>query len=529
MPNKISKYRGSDSSVTSQIREAGGDEQKEKLFNDNLGKIIECFIPEGINLEVLRKQLENINRIDVPVFLDPKTATWTDVAYHAHARQNLGITTIEKHFRTARFMVTHSQPIDFRNLTVESVIKHNDYRITFENASRDALRHERDAVYMFLRAFKQFTPEWKEYLILPKKTGKIKNPFVIFPSTLNRLYHANYSNDEYENALLQTVVFTLANIGMRPPSEVINLDTDSLVINDDGTGYIWIKEKKKGDISRQYIPFDKKVLSSKVYRTPLNYLKTWRPLVKNKNSGNAFFLQPNGKRITGKYLRDNIVSTGKQICKDNRFKLYTLRHTFATYYYDYTKNIAKVARVLGHSKTDSVDFYINIATDFNTQLGKKTNLFNQALRQLLNIVGGKPEKGDRRLKKALSRLTSPIDKYGPEEILTKLQKRKSEIVSSFRHYLGNINSLTKPFFFFFYGFSLLPARISNKARNRRHTHQGVVKYAYFTSFLAHEIVYPSSSRDECNVFRASFKRGWGRLPPALSRWGGRPEGSGRGS
>lgn len=96
-------------------------------------------------------------------------------------------------------------------------------------------------------------------------------------------------------------------------------------------------------------------------------------------------------------------------------KLYTLRHTFATYLYDRTKNIKKVARCLGHSKTDSVDFYVNISDDFNNQLDKKTNLFDRALRQKRNI-GGKSEKRDCWLKNGLSQIVSPVGKYGPAQI-----------------------------------------------------------------------------------------------------------------
>lgn len=56
-----------------------------------------------------------------------------------------------------------------------------------------------------------------------------------------------------------------------------------------------------------------------------------------------------------------------------------------------------MTRRLGHSKTESVDFYINIANDLNKQLGKKSNLFDQALRQ--PKIGGKVEKRDSRSKK----------------------------------------------------------------------------------------------------------------------------------
>ncbi len=415
-PAKNDINDATDYSPTNSNELAGGVKEECRQFLKELKPdITENIIPqEGVTVEVLSKQLENISIVDVPIFLDPKTATWLDVAFHAKARQNLGSTTIEKHFRTMRFMINHPMPIDFRNLNVESLIKHFDYRRTYENASRDALRHERDAIFMFLRAFKQFSPEWKEYVRLPKKRKGTSTPFVLFPSQLNQLYHGHYGNTQYEDILFQTIIFTLANYGMRPPSEIINLNLENVIINNDGTGYIWIQEDKKGGIERQYPPYDKKVLSSKVYRTPVNYLKTWRPKVTNEFSGHALFLQPDGKRVTGKYLRDHITTNGKNIVGDNRFKLYTLRHTFATYYYDWEKDIKEVARRLGHDKTDSVDHYIGICKDLQTQIGKKGNLFDKALRHFQH--GGKLEKRDCRLKKALSHIVTPVDKYGPAEI-----------------------------------------------------------------------------------------------------------------
>lgn len=397
--------------------DAGGYNQKWKQHLVDLKPDIEnTIVPQvGITVEVISEQIEQKKIVDAPIFLDPKTATWLDVAHHAKSRQNLGPTTIEKHFRTARFMINHPVPVDFRKLTIESVIRHFDYRRNYENATRDALRHERDAVYMFLRAFHQFSDEWREYVKLPKKHRGQSTPFVLFPKKLNELYHGNFADTEYENVLFQTIIFLVANFGMRPPSEIINLDLQNITINKDGTGYIWIKEDKKGGIERQYIPFDKKVLSSKVYRTPANYINTWRPTVANEHSGDALFLQPNGKRVTGKYIRDHVSKNGKRIVGDDRFKLYTLRHTFATYYYDWTKDIKKVARRLGHSKTDSIDHYIGISDDLKTQLKRKSNLFDQALRQF-KTIGGKYGKRDCRAKKALSPKIPSRSKYGPAEI-----------------------------------------------------------------------------------------------------------------
>ena len=98
---------------------------------------------------------------------------------------------------------------------------------------------------------------------------------------------------------------------------------------------------------------------------------------------------------------------GKEIVKDKRFKLYTCRHTFATYYYDWTKDIKEVARRLGHSKTDSVDHYIGICNDLKTQVGKG-NLFDKALRQnnKKNYFGGKPKKRLSTKKGTISKIPS---------------------------------------------------------------------------------------------------------------------------
>ena len=47
------------------------------------------FISDVLVLEDLYRELEHINRTNVPTFLNPKTATWIDVARHAKVRQNL--------------------------------------------------------------------------------------------------------------------------------------------------------------------------------------------------------------------------------------------------------------------------------------------------------------------------------------------------------------------------------------------------------------------------------------------------------
>jgi site-specific recombinase XerD len=289
-------------------------------------------------------------------------------------------------------MEKHAQPIDFRNLTPEMFIKHMDYRIEYENASAHALAHKKKAIIMFLRAFGQYSEEWKILCKTPPVEINEDTIEIPFPNEVNQLYKAKYSNNRYENGLFQSIVFIGFNFGMRPPSEIVNLNIGDIKINSDGTGYIKITEKKKRNKTRIIIPYNKKILSSKAYKTPKNYRDNWRYKVVTRESGDAFFLQPDGRPITENYVRAHLSPNGKIITKNPKFKPYNMRHTFATYYYQLTKNLKKVSKKLGHTKTVNTDKYVDVAEDLEEQFNGK-NLFNIALKpHNIIAVGGKQNK-----------------------------------------------------------------------------------------------------------------------------------------
>ena len=342
----------------------------------------------GIIMRELVYEIGNIKRTDFPIYLDPKTASFRDVAIHAKIRQYLSDSTIEKNLRYARFMETHPAHVDFRNLTPEAFIRHIDYRLEMEHppATPNAIKHEKKAILMFLRAYNQCSDQWKQLVKTPPIYDNEDNIEVPFPSIVNELYHATYSKDKYENVLLQSIVFLGFNFGMRPPSEICNLDLDDLTVNKDGTGYIRIHEDKKRGKQRIIIPFNKNILSLTVFKTPKNYINHWRKKVATKDSGNALFLKPDGTRITADYLRDHITPVGKRIV-GQYFHLYTMRHTCATYLYEYTRELEIVRRRLGHRKPSTTIVYVHIADSIKRQVGKR-NLFNLALRSHHEHVGG---------------------------------------------------------------------------------------------------------------------------------------------
>lgn len=172
----------------------------------------------------------------------------------------------------------------------------------------------------------------------------------VYPNDVHKFYiyekyskKKNYKLRVYENKLFQHIAFMGFNFGMRCSSEIVSLILNDVVIKSNGTGHIRIHEMKKRGKTRIMIPYNKKVLSSKAYKTPKNYRDNWRHKVVTKDSGDAFFLQPDGKPITENYVRNHLSPCGKKITGNLKFKPYSMRHTFATYLYQHTKNLKKVS------------------------------------------------------------------------------------------------------------------------------------------------------------------------------------------
>lgn len=72
--------------------------------------------------------IKKLNRLECPIKLNPKEASFNDIAIHGILRQRLSESTVIKNLRYARFMEIHPIPVDFRNPDYENFIRHTDYR-----------------------------------------------------------------------------------------------------------------------------------------------------------------------------------------------------------------------------------------------------------------------------------------------------------------------------------------------------------------------------------------------------------------
>jgi len=113
--------------TNSQPRElVGGKKQEWKTIVNQIGQKLKKLTSPVTGEEKVKLDydLTKIKRTDFPIILDPQTTSFTDVATHAFLRQRLGQHTIEKRLSTARYMETHTVPVNFRKPTIENFMAH---------------------------------------------------------------------------------------------------------------------------------------------------------------------------------------------------------------------------------------------------------------------------------------------------------------------------------------------------------------------------------------------------------------------
>ncbi|MCK4365483.1 MAG: site-specific integrase [Thermoplasmatales archaeon] len=344
----------------------GGKDQEWKNVLEKLGQNVKHPYPP-MKGEVMGEleYIKTLNRFDCPIKLDPNTASFTDVGIHAVLRQRLQKSTVEKHLRYARFMENHHCPVNFRHPTLENFIRHMDYREQIENAGPHALIHEWKTMKIFLKAYG--IPIW-DYK--PPSAPKSHKRILPFPETVYKFFHYKYSKDDYENTLYQYLFYHSFLIGWRVPSEICELKTSDIILNENNTGCIIITETKKHRSQRTLFP-GKQLLYSKRHKSFKNWIDYWRPKVANKHSGDALYLQRDGKPLTVRALGHKLSRYGKKVWKP--FQPYDMRHWCAVSRLIEQKvttgifDVIPVKNWLGHEKIQTTMNYIQYAEQYYKQ------------------------------------------------------------------------------------------------------------------------------------------------------------------
>ena len=314
------------------------------------------------------KEQEENKKLDYPIHLDPKNATFKDVAIHANLRQRLKKSTIEKNLRYARFMQRHEIPIDFSNPDYTQFIRHMDYREKVEEATPEALKHEWRTMKVFLRAYK--INDWS---YRPPPCPKPAMRILPFPEVVNKFFNYKYSKNLYETRLYQYLFFFGFLVGIRPPSEFLELKLKDVYFEDHGRSYLIITEPKKYKSKRVVVP-ERAIMISGTHKSLKNYIDHWRPKVENEKSGDALFLRPDGRPFNETYLRRKLSENGKKVWP--YFRPYDMRHWCAVARLIGTKvesryfDTYQVRNWLGHEKPGTTEDYIRYAEQYYRQFPK---------------------------------------------------------------------------------------------------------------------------------------------------------------
>lgn len=307
-------------------------------------------------------------KLDIPIVLDQKTATFDNVALHAELRQRLKNTTVEKYIRHARFMKKHKIPIDFNKLDYTDFIRHMDYRERVEKASHDALKNDWKTMKMFLRAY-----DINNWSYRPPNGPKPSMRILPFPEKVHDFFNFIYgsSKNSYETKVYQYIFFFGFLVGVRPPSEIVELKTSDVYLEDNGRSYLIVTEPKKYKSKRVVVP-EKRIMIGHSCKSLKNYIDVWRPRVENQQSGDALFLRPDGRPFTNIYLRQQLSKHGKKVWP--YFRPYDMRHWCAVARLIGTKIESKyfdtyhVRTWLGHEKPGTTEDYIRYAEQYYRQL-----------------------------------------------------------------------------------------------------------------------------------------------------------------
>lgn len=198
----------------------------------------------------------------------------------------------------ARFMETHKVPVNFRDPKYENFIRHMDYREQIENAGYGALGREWDTMKMFLKAYGIPLINWP-YKPPSRPAYTVKT--VPFPDQVNEFLHLTFSNDDYENALIQYLLTHNFVIGWRIPSEPSVMKTMDIRIDGKNRGFIKITEPKKNNSTRYVTP--EAIMTNRRRKSFKNWLDVWRPKVENQYSKDFLYLKPDGKPFSKESLR----------------------------------------------------------------------------------------------------------------------------------------------------------------------------------------------------------------------------------
>jgi site-specific recombinase XerD len=181
-----------------------------------------------------------------------------------------------------------------------------------------------------------------------KFKGQAKKAIVVLSKEeINRLYQQ--CDDSLLGIRDRALLAVFYGCGVRR-NEAVNIEIKD-VLADRNLLYI---RKGKG-YKERYVP-----MVGKVRNDIINYIKTARPMMMNKEVHEVFFIGINGKPLGASSLYERFKKLLKRSGIEKKAGLHTLRHSIATHLLINGMKLSEIAKFLGHSSLESTQIYTHL-------------------------------------------------------------------------------------------------------------------------------------------------------------------------
>lgn len=290
---------------------------------------------------------------------NPKLTEWTYEGFRQHmlGTQDLAESTTRERVKYIRYLENHeSAPVELRPPVEDSWLEHVTYRRRYEDVTGAALNHYRKSLKSLLKFL-----DVDVWGCLDSRYKESSKAWTLPPDDLAARYWTdvdhlrNHTRSRYLAYTYAYIFHFGFHTGVRPPSEIVNLDVGDL---DLGNRRIIVSEEKKNN-RRVLEDVPAYVMTAGNAKSLRLYLEHWRPKV-DRGVSDAVFLNSKGERFNKTALGQQLSKIGKTLWPD--FKPYTMRRWFATQLLIATDfNVYVVAQKLGDKVSTVEEHYLERA------------------------------------------------------------------------------------------------------------------------------------------------------------------------